>query len=172
MGQEQSAPVRIVAGVYPGQSPAVAQEAAMLAAALHGELVCAYVNPGRYPVAESPDGGIDSAPVDPDFEDDADASFPSGLATALAGQLDALGTAWRPVLLAGDVADALAHCADTLDAALIVVGTHGDSRTTLREVFAHSVATRLARRQLRPVLVVPTHHGHPGPAVRHTAGHP
>ncbi|MGA7203208.1 MAG: universal stress protein [Specibacter sp.] len=157
----QSATGCVLAGVYPGQSPAVAHQGAVLASALGIELVCAYVNPGRYVVAEKPDGNVSSASVDPDFEDDADSSFPAALAIALDQQLASSPIRWRSLLLAGDPADALAHCAETLDAALIVVGTATDRHGALHGVFNHSVATRLARRQRRPVLVVPTHHADP-----------
>lgn len=150
----------VLAGVFPGQSTAVVHEAARLAAALGQQLICAYANPARYLVAEAADGTVTSAPVDPDFLDDAGESFPTQLASALEREL--AGLPWRPLLLAGDPAEALGRCADTLSAGLIVVGTHGDSHASLREILNHSVATRLARKQHRPVLVVPTHHGHDG----------
>jgi nucleotide-binding universal stress UspA family protein len=162
MDEQEPQPACVLAGVYPGQSPAVVHEAAILAAALGRELVCAHVNPGRYMVSEGADGSETTASVDPDFDDDAEDAFPAGLTADLDRQLAPLGIPWRTLLLAGEVADALGHCANTLDAALIVVGTHGDTHTTMRELFNHSVATRLARRQHRPVLVVPTHHPRPG----------
>ncbi|MGO4385187.1 universal stress protein [Specibacter sp. RAF43] len=167
MNLPQPAPAVVVAGVHPGQSPAVAREAATLAAALGLELVCAYANPGRYVVAEAEDGTVTSASVDPDFDgtdlDDAgEAVFPPRLATFLGTVLEPLGVRWRPLLLAGDAADALARCAGTLNAALIVVGTHEDTHGgSMREFFRHSVATNLTRKQRRPVVVVPVH---PGPA--------
>lgn len=165
----------VLAGVHPGQSPAVVREAARMAAALGLTLVCAYSDPARFPLAQSPDGSFTSAPVDPDFPDDAGATFPGHLATELAQLIgQALPTlangrpGWRTVLLAGDPADALVRCAEAVAAAMIVVGTHGASQAPLREILGRSVAARLARRQLRPVHVVPTHHNHtaePGPAV-------
>lgn len=155
----------VLAGVHPGQSPAVVREAARMAGALGLPLVCAYSDPARFPLAQSPDGSVTSAPVDPDFMDDAGASFPVHLAAELALLLDgalprdADGVpGWRTVLLAGDPADALARCAETVNAAMIVVGTHGASQAPLREILGRSVAARLARRQQRPVHVVPTHH--------------
>lgn len=155
----------VLAGVHPGQSPTVVREAARMARALGLPLVCAYSDPARFPVAQSPDGSVTSAPVDPDFMDDAGASFPVHLAGELAKLLEGVlpphpggVPRWRTVLLAGDPADALARCAETVDAAMIVVGTHGASQAPLREILGRSVAARLARRQQRPVLVVPTHH--------------
>lgn len=158
MEPQRSAPAHILVGVFPGQSPAVVSEAATLAAALAGELVCAYVNPGRYVIKESADGTVTSASVDSDFDDDCESSFPERLLATLQKQIAPGTIRWRTLLLAGEVADALAHCANTVDAALIVVGTHGNSHTTVHEIFNHSVATRLARQQKRPVVVVPTHH--------------
>lgn len=157
----------VLAGVFPGQSPAVVEEAARLAAAMARPLICAYANPARYPVSEVAGGAVTSAPVDPDFMDDAGDSFPAQLANTLERQLNAMSLdaeelQWRLLLLAGDPAQALARCADTLGAHLIVVGTHGDSHTPLRELVHRSVAVQLSRKQLRPVLVVPTHHGQPG----------
>ncbi|MHA7304570.1 universal stress protein [Arthrobacter sp. TMN-49] len=151
----------VLAGVYPGQSPAVVAEAAQLAAALGYQLVCAYSNPARYTASEAADGSVVSVPVDPDFADDADELFPAQLAAALAAQLSGMQLSWRTLLLAGDPAQSLARCASTLAASLIVVGTHGDTHTPLRHVFSHSVAAKLARQQHRPVLVIPTHHGSP-----------
>lgn len=167
----------VLAGVFPGQSPAVVEKAARLAAALGWPLICAYANPARYPVSESADGTVTSAPVDPDFMDDAGASFPAQLADTLAQQLnavrlnasrsnaaqpDAAALQWRLLLLAGDPAQALARCAAALGADMIVVGTHGDSHTPLRELVHRSVAVQLSRKQHHPVLVVPTHHGRTG----------
>lgn len=148
----------VVAGVYLGQSSAVVLEAAGLASDLGAELVCAYVNPGRYIVEESADGAVVSAPIDPDFDDTDDSVFPKKLAHALERQLARFDINWRTLLLAGDVAEALERCAKTLDARFIVVGTHGDARTPVRELFKHSVATRLVRRQHKTTVVVPTHH--------------
>ena len=154
----------ILAGVIPGQSTTVVAQAAALAATLGATLICAYADPSRYPVTESPDGTVTSAPVDPDFIDDAEPSFPSRLATSLESLFASLEVPgkhlpWHPLLLAGDPAQALGHCAQTLQAAMIVVGTHGDTHTALREIMHHSVAFQLARKQSCPVLVIPTHHG-------------
>ncbi len=151
----------LLVGVFPGQSPAVAAEAARLAAALGRPLVCAYVNPARYPVSELVDGSVLSAPVDPDFMDDAGASFPAQLAATLEEQLAASHVQWRPLLLAGDPAQALARCAEILNASMIVVGTNTSKHVPLHKILSRSVAARLSRTQQRPVLVVPVHHGLP-----------
>lgn len=151
----------VLVGVRPGQPAAVVDEAGSLAAALGCQLVCAYSNPARFVISEAADGSVISAPVDPDFADDADEVFPARLAASLAAQLATVQVSWRTLLLAGDPAHSLARCAATLAASMIVVGTHGDARTSLRQVLSQSVAAKLARQQPLPVLVIPTHHRPP-----------
>lgn len=176
----------LVVGVVPGQPDAVVIQAAALAAQLDARLVCATVDRGRYVVEERPDGSIRSAPVDPDLPEadlpdvrlpelalpelplpEADAAGTTGraagadrvdpdLESRLGRLLDPTGVAWETRALAGDPAHALARLADTLDAAMIVVGTHsGGLRGSLRELFTGSVAAHLAHRQHRPVVVIP-----------------
>ncbi|MCK8609287.1 universal stress protein [Agromyces sp. C10] len=171
----------LVVGVVPGQPDAVVIQAAALAAQLDARLVCATVDRGRYVVEERPDGSIRSAPVDPDVPEadlpdvhlpelslpEADAAGTTGraagadridpdLESRLGRLLDPTGVAWETRALAGDPAHALARLADTLDAAMIVVGTHsGGLRGSLRELFTGSVAAHLAHRQHRPVVVIP-----------------
>jgi nucleotide-binding universal stress UspA family protein len=125
----------------------------------------------RYLVEELPDGRVRSAPVDPDLADPAtDAAstdgaeappdrtdpFDPALEVRLRGVLDPTGVEWEVRALAGDPARALARLADTLDAMMIVVGTHeGGLRGSVRELFTGSVAAHLAHRQHRPVVVIP-----------------
>lgn len=148
----------ILAGVFPGQSPEVVREAGKLASALGYSLVCAYSNPARYVLSEAPDGSVSSSPIDPDFADDTGDVFPASLTTALSEYLHGTNVAWRTLLLAGDPAHSLARCAATVAASMIVVGTHREAHTSLRQVFNHSVAAKLARQQHQPVLVIPVHH--------------
>lgn len=154
---DQNQPLLLVA-VYPGQPPAVVVEAARLAASMSCPLVCAYANPARYPVSESIDGSVKSAPLDPDFMDDDGETFPVQLATRLGRQLDPGCVQWRPLLLAGDAAAALARCAEILHASMIVVGTSTDHHSPLHKILSRSVAVKLGRAQRCPVLVVPVHH--------------
>ena len=63
---------------------------------------------------------------------------------------------WSTHQLSGDPARALGQLAETLRAAMIVVGTRdGTGRGSLQEFFAGSIAMHLAHRQNRPVVVVP-----------------
>ena len=151
---ERSGPV--VVGVSPGQPAHVVLQAAQFAARFNAELVCAHVNPGRFVTSESPDGSVLTTSIDPDFADERELAFDARLAASLAETLAASDVSWRTLVLAGDVATALAHLADTLDAQMIVVGTHERSfGGSVQEFFNRSVATNLAHQQLRPVVVVP-----------------
>lgn len=146
----------VIVGVVPGQPAHVVQEAAAFASRFESPLVCAYVNPARYPVEESADGSVESASIDPDFADDHEAVFDEALAESLRAALVDTAVPWRSLALAGDVAGALAHLGDTLDAAMIVVGAHDHAfGGSLREFFNRSVGAQLAHRQGRPVVVVP-----------------
>lgn len=149
----------IVVGVEDQRPQAVLIEAARIARDLHAELVCGHVDPGRYSVSEDPDGTVHSRPFDPDLPEQPDGAFPDELMTDIAAVLADAGLGdvrWSGRELAGDPAHALAHLADVLDARLIVVGTHEPgARGGLREFFQGSIATHLAHRQHRPVLVVP-----------------
>ncbi|MDJ0350097.1 universal stress protein [Cryobacterium sp. PH29-G1] len=146
----------VIVGVTPGQPDAVVLEAAVVAAQFHAELVCATVDAGRYLVDEYADGSIMSLPVDPDLLDLDEEGFPIALRTHLATLLDGRDLVWSTRAVAGDPARALAHLADSLNAALIVVGTRERGmRASLQEFFGGSVAVHLAHRQHRPVLVIP-----------------
>ncbi|MFF3065627.1 universal stress protein [Oerskovia sp. NPDC057915] len=147
-------PRPVVLGVVRGQPEEVLRVASGLAVRLGTELICATVNPARFVVSESADGHVTSAPIDPDFHDAHDDELDPDLLERLASALDAVGVRWSTRLLAGDPADALARLAQTVDAELVVVGTHGPGRG-IHELFNRSVAIHLAHRQTRPVVVVP-----------------
>jgi nucleotide-binding universal stress UspA family protein len=145
----------VVVGVFPGQPDRVVREAAVFAARFQAELVCAQVEQNRYLVLELPDGTISSLPFDPDLPELQEATFDPELEAHL---VEVLGTTpnWSTRALAGEPAEALGRLADTLDAAMIVVGTRRRGmRSGVGEFFAGSVAVHLAHRQRRPVVVIP-----------------
>jgi nucleotide-binding universal stress UspA family protein len=130
----------VVVGVYPGQADGVVLQAAVFAARFDAELVCAWADPGR-PAGPTPP---QSALFDP------------YLSAHLQRILGGHDISWSTRRLDGDPARALGHLAETLRAAMIVVGTRdGTVRGTLQEFFAGSIAMTLAHRQNRPVVVIP-----------------
>jgi nucleotide-binding universal stress UspA family protein len=146
----------IVVAVEPGQPDAVLLQASALAAGLGCRLVCAHVDRGRYPVEQRGDGSVVSLPFDPDLPEMGDDEFDPDLAAHVDRVLGRTGVPYAMRVLAGDPARALARLADTLDARLIVVGTHQPGlRRGVRDFFNGSVAVHLAHRQPRPVVVVP-----------------
>lgn len=148
----------ILVGVQKGLPDAVLHEAARLARDLGEDLVCAHVDLERYTVGEKLDGGVTSASIDPDTDtdDDVEGDFDAALAAHIDDVLAGTGVEWTGRELAGDPARALGRLADVVHARYIVVGTREASvRETLREFFQGSVASHLAHRQHRPVLVVP-----------------
>jgi nucleotide-binding universal stress UspA family protein len=146
----------IVVAVVPKQPDAVLLQAAALARDLGGELICAHVNVGRYPVEERPDGTIVSLPFDPDLPDLSEEVFDQTLADHIRDVLATSDIRYTLRALAGEPARALGHLADATDARLIVVGTHEPGlRRGLHDFFEGSVAVHLAHRQHRPVVVVP-----------------
>ncbi|MEN2738541.1 universal stress protein [Microbacterium sp. X-17] len=145
----------VIVGVIPEQPERVVREAARYAALLRAPLVVVSVDVTRFVAAEDPDGYVRTAPIDVAItgavEDLADVE--AAVSTALAG----VDVEWTVRQLVGDPAMAIKQLADRTNARLLVVGTRrrgfGES---VREFFTGSVAARLAHRQHRPVLVVPT----------------
>ena len=147
---------RIVVGVDTGQPDSVVQQAAVFAEHFGAELVCAWVDTGRYVIEEHPDGSVSSLSFDPDLVDLADEALPPRLVAQLAAALAGSPVAWSTRALAGNPALAIGHLADTLGAAMIVVGTRESSvRAGLQAFFSGSIAVRLAHRQHRPVVMIP-----------------
>lgn len=146
----------IIVAVEPSQSDAVLLEACTLAADLGCELVCAHVDLSRYAVQENQDGSVVSAPFDPDVPALSEEKFDARLAEHIDAVVAAREIRYSLRALAGDPSRALAHLAETLNARLIVVGTHHPGfRRGIKDFFNGSVAVHLAHRQHRPVVVVP-----------------
>lgn len=147
----------VLVGVAPGQPRCIVEQAADFARRFGAELVCAYVDQSRVPQPGETDGTEGSAPIDPDPANGTVDAFAAGLDAELRVVLIGSGVTWRTVTLAGEVAAALGHHAERIDAAMIVVGTHRHSAGgSLQEFFNRAVATHLSHRQDRPVVVIPT----------------
>jgi nucleotide-binding universal stress UspA family protein len=135
----------VLAGVVPGQPPAVVHRAAELALTLNVKLICAYVDITTY-LAGEPENGL---------VDDVEATS-AGIRERLRKALDGTGVRWSFLTLTGEPARALGQFAETVDASVIVVGTR--ERTLgirLEQLLVSSVAFELTHRQHRPVLVIP-----------------
>jgi nucleotide-binding universal stress UspA family protein len=146
----------IVVGVVARQPDAVVMQAATLAAQLGARLICATADASRYTLDEHSDGSVRSMTIDPDLAETRDEPIDAALEARLAELLSPTGIRWEMRALAGEPARALAQLAETVDAMLIVVGTHeGGMRGSVRELFNGSVAAHLAHRQHRPVVVIP-----------------
>ncbi|MFT8638088.1 MAG: universal stress protein [Pseudoclavibacter sp.] len=114
----------------------------------------AYVDPGRYVVAELPGGQVRHAPLDPDNLGESWEQRRDLLVT----RVQAMGADVDIVFhyLAGDPAGALGWLAAKVRASVIVTGTreHGVA-AALDELVHGSVAVELSHRQSVPVLMVP-----------------
>ncbi len=144
----------VIAGVIPGQSPRVVQEAARFAHLLGAPLIVTYVDVTRFVTYEDPDGYVHSAPLD--FNIDTGDIELSRVRRETQVALEEAEVEWTVWQLVGDPALAMKQLAERSRAVLFVVGTRkrgiGES---IREFFTGSVAARLSHRQPVPVLVVP-----------------
>ena len=146
----------LLLGVTPQQPGPVLETALRLARTLRADLVCAQVDASSDVVEEHPDGSVDARPLDPDQPDWTSRPVDPLLADRLRAAGQAHGVHVEVRALAGDVAEALAHLAETLDAELIVVGSRPSGvRASMHDFFGGSIAVHLIHRQSRPVLVVP-----------------
>jgi nucleotide-binding universal stress UspA family protein len=146
----------VVVGILPEQPLWVVQVAGEYAKAFDAELVCVAADATRYAYQELPDGTLLTAPVDPDLIAVGPMFSPERLAE-IDEVLAPLKVRWSMRELVGVAADALMEVAEDVDALMIVLGARpGGFRGALRRAFAGSVAMRLAHRQYRPVVVVPT----------------
>lgn len=146
----------IVVGVLPDQPLWVLQVAADFATAFDAELVCVGVDATRYAYQELPDGSMLSAPIDPDLAA-VGPLFTEARLAEIRSVLAPSRVRWRMRELVGLATDALMEAAEDEDALMIVVGARpGGFRGALRNALTGSVALRLAHRQYRPVVVVPT----------------
>lgn len=146
----------IVVGVVPDQPDTVVATAAGFAKHFDAELLCAWVDAGRYTVEERPDGAVLSLSIDPDFGDDAVEEAHPELHAKVARVLQGSGVSWSFRALAGGPSRELTRIADHVEAMMIVVGTRAPGiKGTIQEFFKGSVAAQLSHRQQRPVLVVP-----------------
>jgi nucleotide-binding universal stress UspA family protein len=159
MGIARSGPV--VMGIAAGTPDRVIEEAVELARDLSTELACVYVDETRVPVGEAPDGTVVTAPISAGGTNTA-LEVDTIAGSEVTSHVGVLARKARVTLtfhvLAGDPVTALARFAVDHRARLIVVGTRRPGvRASLEVLVAGPVASRLARRQTVPVVVVPVH---------------
>ena len=146
----------IVVGVLPDQPLWVLQVAGDYARAFDASLVCVAVDASRYAFQELPDGTLLTAPIDPDTLA-GEPMFSGERLQEIEDLLSPMGVGWTMREMVGVAADSIRHVADEVGALMIVVGTReGGFRGALRQMLTGSVAARLAHRQYRPIVVVPT----------------
>jgi nucleotide-binding universal stress UspA family protein len=146
----------IVVGVLPEQPLWVLQVAADYATAFDAELICVAADTARFAYQELPDGSLLTAPIDPELTT-AGPMFGEDRLREIAEVLEPSGVTWSMREQVGTAADAIMEVADAEGALMIVVGSRpGGLRGALRNVLTGSVALRLAHRQYRPVVIVPT----------------
>lgn len=146
----------VVVGVIADQPTDVISTAATVAERFNADLICVWVDGGRYEIGERPDGSVISLSLNPDLGDEVVEVFDPAMRSAIAAVLEDRDLSWSVRALAGGPAQELARIADELDAAMIVVGTRAAGfQGSVHEFLNGSVAAQLAHRQHRPVLVVP-----------------
>jgi nucleotide-binding universal stress UspA family protein len=158
----------VVVGLAANMPDRVLDEAVAIARDLGTRLACVYVDESRVPVGEAPDGTVITAPIG---DTDAEAArlinrlAGSQLTERVLPKARAANVTLTFHTLAGDPVTAIARFAVDRDARLIVVGTRRPGvRASLSLLLAGPVASRLARRQPVPVLVVPLHGRSPLPS--------
>ena len=146
-----------VVGISPGQPDLVALTALAWARATGAPaLHFGYADIARYVVEELPDGDVRHAALEPDVADDQWHQVQTQLREHLARVLDQAEVPWRLHYLAGRPDRALTHLARSVDASVLIVGTHAPGAgRRVHELLEGSVAVHLARHQHRPVLTVP-----------------
>ena len=166
MGTPSSGPV--VVGLAVGTPDRVLDEAVSIAHDLGARLMCVYVDESRVPIGEAPDGSVVTAPVAAFDHNEPQGEKLQPALTEISARVVARAAAANVTVthhtLAGDPVTALSRFAVDRGARLIVVGTRQPGvRASLSLLLAGPVASRLARRQPVPVLVVPLHDRSPLP---------
>lgn len=156
-----SGPAPLVAGLLPGQPPALLETAAALAGRLGVPLVCAYVDEASFLVEWDPARSAHRLSLHPEADSAQIRAVSEELSSAVAAVCDGLGVEWSLRTLAGDPARALGRLAAETGAAMIVVGTPEPGfGHRISAALNGSVAAWLSRHQDRPVLIVPARGAH------------
>ncbi|WP_427018287.1 universal stress protein [Pseudarthrobacter sp. P1] len=147
----------VLVGLMPGQDGAVTARAAELAASLGVVLLGAFVDPASYLIEWDPAGDVEPLSLDPVLSDDDETA---GIARELSAQLDSValeyGVESQFRVVAGERALALGRLAESVGAAIIVVGARRPGLLAkAEELVGGSVVRKLTSSQHTPVLAIP-----------------
>jgi nucleotide-binding universal stress UspA family protein len=131
-------------------SSAVAEQAVRLARAFGGGIHLLHVAAGEPEIA-----GYDKDSIATFTRDDRAAQLVSEhqILRDLAASLETSGVEVLPLLVMGDTVDKVMEEAERIDAAVIVIGSHGHGG--LHHLLLGSISEAILRRSTRPVLIVP-----------------
>jgi len=131
-------------------SSAVAEQAVRLARAFGGGIHLLHVAAGEPEIA-----GYDKDSIATFTRDDRAAQLVSEhqMLRDLAASLETSGVEVLPLLVMGDTVDKVMEEAERIDAAVIVIGSHGHGG--LHHLLLGSISEAILRRSTRPVLIVP-----------------
>ncbi|NVN00521.1 universal stress protein [Arthrobacter sp. SDTb3-6] len=149
----------IIAGVTPGQDPAVWERALELAESLSAPLIAAFVDPASYLIEWTPGHEILPISLDPILDqEDETAIAASRLKKSLQDAAASYNTTWAMRIIAGDPAPALGRLAEATGASTIVIGTRRPGiMAKVDELVSGSLMHRLLSTQPVPVLGIPSH---------------
>lgn len=147
----------IVVSVHPEVPELLIEVAAEWARRFGAPLCMAYVDESRVTLEDHEDGTVEHTPLIPDEERTPwrvrDERLRAGLASVMSQFPD---VAWTFRYRAGLLDRELAHLAHDLDAAAFISGTRAPGlRWATKEWFDGPLTLQLARRQRRPVILVP-----------------
>ncbi len=145
----------IVLGVKWTFSPHLIHTAAELATALGRHLICAFVDPAGSLTEWEPGPSRTAQSLEPAPNEEA--QYPADeLRHRLESLLGPPGKQWSFRVLNGDVSKALCRLAENTGACLLIVGADRQGPLgRMDRILEGSISGSLARRQKRPVLIVP-----------------
>ena len=148
----------IIAGVIPGQDPAVWLRALELAESLSSPLIAAFVDPASYLIEWTPGNNVLPISLDPVIDpDDETAIATAQLKETLGHAAAGYGTTWSLRVIGGDPALALGRLAEAVGASIIVIGTRRPGfMAKVDELVSGSLIHRLLTTQHVPVLGIPS----------------
>lgn len=131
-------------------SSAVAEQAVRLARAFGGGIHLLHVAAGEPEIA-----GYDKDSIATFTRDDRAAQLVSEhqRLRELAASLETSGVEVQPLVVMGDTVDKVMEEAERIDAAVIVIGSHGHGG--LHHLLLDSISEAILRHSTRPVLIVP-----------------